>query len=64
MSDSEEIKKLEARILALEKLNLMKQFEIDFKTKMIEIAEDMYGIDFRKKYDSANISKNDHSEDK
>ena len=41
MSDSKEIKRLEARIRELEKLNLRKQFEIDFKSKMIEIAEDM-----------------------
>jgi len=64
MSDSKEIKRLEARIRELEKLNLRKQFEIDFKSKMIEIAEDMYGIDFRKKYDSSIFSKIDPSEDK
>ncbi len=46
---------MEARIRELEELNIMKQIEIDFKSKMIDIAEDMYGIDFRKKFGSKTI---------
>ena len=64
MSNLKEIQELEARIRELKELNIMKQIEIDFKSKMIDIAEDMYGIDIWKKFDSVNISKNDPSEEK
>ena len=63
MSDSKEVKRLEARIQELEKLNVMKQIEIDFKSKMIDIAEEMYGIDLRKNYEKSKFSKTDPSEE-
>ena len=44
-----------------------KQIQIDFKDKMIEIAEDHYGVDIKKKFETTpsdiikNIKKNTHT---
>ncbi len=44
-----------------------KQIQIDFKDKMIEIAEDHYGVDIKKKFETSpsdiikNIKKNTHT---
>jgi transposase len=52
MSDAQKIKELRAKIQELERLVGQKQFEIEFKEKMIEIAEQMYSIDIKKKLGS------------
>ncbi len=49
MSNSKKIQEMEDRIRELEELISRKEFEIEFKSKMIDIAEEMYGIDIRKK---------------
>ena len=51
-SDSTKILALQKRIAELERLLGQKQVEIEFKNKMIEIAEDTYNIDIKKKLDS------------
>lgn len=52
MSDTRKIQDLKARIRELEQMVGQKQFEIEFKNKMIDIAEEMYDIDIKKKLGS------------
>ena len=51
-SDTKKIQALEARIKELERVVGQKQLLIEFKEKMIEIAEDTYGVDIKKKVGS------------
>lgn len=48
-SDTQELLALRKRIAELERTIGQKQLLIDFKDKMIEIAEEMYGVDIKKK---------------
>ena len=48
-SDTQKIKALEERIKELERSVGQKQLLLEFKDKMIEIAEDTYGVDIKKK---------------
>ncbi|MGN6439722.1 MAG: transposase [Agriterribacter sp.] len=48
-SDTTELLRLKQKVAELERLIGQKQIELDFKNKMIEIAEQMYGIDIKKK---------------
>ena len=48
-SDTNRIKALEDRIKELERIVGQKQLLLEFKDKMIEIAEDTYGVDIKKK---------------
>ena len=48
-SDTQKIKALENRIKELERIVGQKQLAIDFKEKMIEIAEQRYNVDIKKK---------------
>lgn len=52
MSDSHKIEELQKRIRELERLIGQKQIELEFKEKMIQVAEQMYGIDIKKKLGS------------
>lgn len=52
MSDSHKIEELQKRIHELERMVGLKQIELEFKEKMIDIAEEMYGIDIKKKLSS------------
>ena len=52
MSDSRKIEELRARIKELERMVGQKQIEIEFKDKMIEIAEEKFKIDIKKKLGS------------
>ena len=49
MSDAHKIKELRKRIQELEQLVGQKQIQIEFKEKMIELAEEMYQVDIKKK---------------
>jgi transposase len=51
-SDTQKIKLLEERIKELERIVGQKQLLIEFKDKMIEIAETTYGVDIKKKVGS------------
>ena len=51
-SDTRKIKALEDRIKELERVVGQKQLLIEFKDKMIEIAENTYGVDIKKKVGS------------
>lgn len=52
MSDSKKIKALRQKVAELERLIGQKQIEIEFKDKLIEIAEEMYDVDIKKKLGS------------
>lgn len=49
MSDTRKIKELKARIKELERMVGQKQIQLEFKEKMIELAEQMYQVDIKKK---------------
>jgi transposase-like protein len=51
-SDTQKIKALQARIKELERIVGQKQLLLEFKDKMIEIAESTYGVDIKKKVGS------------
>jgi len=51
-SDTQKIRMLEERIKELERLVGQKQILLEFKDKMIEIAESTYGVDIKKKVGS------------
>lgn len=55
MSDTRKIQDLKDRIRELEQMLGQKQFEIEFKSKMIDIAEEMYDIDIKKKLGSKQL---------
>jgi transposase len=52
MSDAHKIKELKKKIEELERLVGQKQIQLEFKDKMIEIAEEMYKVDIKKKLGS------------
>lgn len=52
MSDSKKIKALRQKISELERLVGQKQIEIEFKDKLIQIAEELYEVDIKKKLGS------------
>ena len=52
-SDTQKIKALENRIKELERIIGQKQLLLEFKDKMIEIAEEDYHVDIKKKVGSA-----------
>ena len=47
-SDTQKIKELQAKIAELERLLGKKEVQITFQEKLIEIAEETYGIDIKK----------------
>ncbi len=51
-SDTKKLLGLQARIAELERIVGQKQLMIDFQQKMIELAEETYGIDIKKKSES------------
>jgi len=51
-SDTQRIRLLEDRIKELERMVGQKQLLLEFKDKMIEIAESTYGVDIKKKVGS------------
>jgi transposase len=51
-SDTVKIMELKAQIAELERIVGQKQVQLDFKDKMIELAEETYGVDIKKKFES------------
>ena len=51
-SDTQKIKELQAKIAELERLLGKKEVQITYQEKLIEIAEETYGIDIKKNSDS------------
>lgn len=55
-SDTRKIVQLKDQVKELERLVGQKQIEVEFLEKMIELAEEQYGIDLKKKSNSKPIS--------
>jgi len=55
-SDTGRIATLKARVADLERIIGQKQVQLDFKEKMIELAEEVYGVDIKKKFASTPLS--------
>ena len=55
-SDTRKLLEMKARIAELEQIIGQKQIQIDFKDKMIELAEQMYGVDIKKKLGTKPLS--------
>lgn len=51
-SDTKKIIELQKKIADLERLVGQKQIQLDFTSKMIELAEEYYGVDIKKKFES------------
>lgn len=49
-SDTQKILALQKRIAELERLVGQKQVQLEFKEKMIELAEELYKVDIKKKF--------------
>ena len=49
-SDTLKIIELQKRVAELERIVGQKQIEIDFKDKMIDLAEEIYQVDIKKKF--------------
>lgn len=49
-SDTRKLAELKAKIAELERIIGQKQVEIEFKDKMIDLAEETYGVDIKKKF--------------
>lgn len=49
-SDTRKILELKEKVKELERIVGQKQILLDFQSKMIELAEDEYGVDIKKKY--------------
>lgn len=63
-SDTRELLALKKKVAELERVIGQKQILLDFKDKMIELAEQTYGVDIKKKYStepSSTIGKNEKS---
>ncbi len=50
LSDTQELLRLKKQVADLERIVGQKQIMIDFKDKMIELAEETYGVDIKKKF--------------
>jgi transposase-like protein len=50
-SDTTKILALKTQVAELERIIGQKQVQLDFKDKMIELAEEAYGVDIKKKFD-------------
>jgi hypothetical protein len=49
-SDTRELLELKKKVAELERIVGQKQVLLDFKDKMIDIAEETYGVDIKKKF--------------
>jgi len=49
-SDTRKLIELKAKVAELERIIGQKQVQIDFKDKMIDLAEETYGVDIKKKF--------------
>jgi transposase-like protein len=49
-SDTKKLLDMKAKIAELERAVGQKQLQIDFQQKMIELAEETYGVDIKKKF--------------
>lgn len=50
-SDTRKLLEMKAKIAELERIIGQKQVQIEFRDKMIELAEETYGVDIKKKFE-------------
>ena len=55
-SDTRKIEELNKKVAELERLLGQKQILLDFQTRMIELAEEEYRVDIKKKFSSDRLS--------
>jgi transposase len=55
-SDTKQIQDLRRQIAELQRMLGEKQVQLEFKDKMIDLAEQTYGVDIKKKFDSRQFS--------
>lgn len=55
-SDTRKLLEMKAKVAELERIIGQKQVELDFKDKMIELAEETYGVDIKKKFTTKPLS--------
>jgi hypothetical protein len=55
-SDTRKLLEMKKRIAELEQIIGQKQVLLDFKEKMIELAEEEYGVDIKKKFTEKRLS--------
>jgi transposase-like protein len=55
-SDTRKILELRKQMAELERIIGQKQIQIEFRDKMIELAEETYGVDIKKKFDTEHSS--------
>jgi transposase-like protein len=61
-SDTKQLLDLKAKIAELERIVGQKQLIIEFQSKMIELAEETYGVDIKKKSESKSSSTTGNTE--
>jgi transposase len=61
-SDTHKLVELKSKIAELERIIGQKQVQLDFKDKMIELAEETYNIDIKKKFGSKPLSGSGNTE--
>lgn len=64
LSDTHKIQALQARIAELERMVGQKQIMVEFRDKMIEIAEQTYRVDIKKKFGSQPLTGSDEVQKK
>lgn len=55
-SDTKKLVELKKRIADLERLVGKKQVQLEFKEKMIDLAEEFYGVDIKKKFSTQQLN--------
>lgn len=55
-SDTKQLIALKKRIAELEQIIGQKQVQIEFKDKMIDLAEEIYGVDIKKKFSTQQLN--------
>lgn len=61
-SDTKQLLELKRKVAELERIVGQKQILLDFKDKMIDIAEEMYGVDIKKKLSEKPLKRSGKSE--
>lgn len=55
-SDTRKLLDMRAKLAEMERIIGQKQVQLDFKDKMIDLAEEFYGVDIKKKFATKPLS--------
>jgi transposase len=61
-SDTKQLILLKKQVAELEQIIGQKQIQIEFKDKMIELAEEVYGVDIKKKFSTQQLNTSGNAE--